>query len=83
MVNGNPGTYVSASRGRTATSALSLFLEREINIGIGTRSSASTSQNRLRSILVAMLEADATFPRVLIIADNDFLGGSWARQTKI
>lgn len=72
-----------AKAARTITGAFNRFLDSEINISAGKRSSASTSQNHLREFLVDEAGRDETFPRVLTYADSDFLGGSFARHTKI
>lgn len=68
---------------RTVSGAFEEFLDNEINIGKGTRTLASTSQNHLRDFLTSECGRDPGFPRVLSIADSDFLGGSFARHTKI
>ncbi|MEK6776176.1 MAG: hypothetical protein AABY87_04745 [bacterium] len=59
------------------------FLDKEINISKGIRSLASVSQNHIRDFLASECKRDFTFPRVLSIADSDFLGGSFARHAKI
>lgn len=63
--------------------ALDRFLQEEIAIPVTTRGSASTSQNYLRGVLRNKATADAEFPEILTKADADFLGGSFARHTKI
>jgi hypothetical protein len=69
--------------GRSVAQALENLLERKINIPQGTRSTASDSQNHLREFLRNEATRDAGFPRILSDADADFLGGSFARHTKI
>lgn len=68
---------------RTVNTAFGKLLDSEINIADGIRSQASDSQNHLREFLEDETKRDATFPRVLSINDDDFLGGSFARYTKI
>ena len=63
-------------------SAFEDLLEREINISKNARSRASDSQNHLREFLTAERTRDSSFPRILSVADADFLGGSFARHTK-
>ncbi len=58
------------------------LLEKEINIPSGIRSKASDSQKHLREFLEGQHIRDDSFPRVLSINDNEFLGGSFARHTK-
>lgn len=72
-----------AATARTVAGAFDQFLDAQINIPKGTRSRASTSQNHLRDFLIAEADRDATFPRVLREADSDFLGGSFARHSRI
>lgn len=67
----------------SVTQAFETFLDREVNIAKGVRSLASKSQNHLREFLASESDRDKTFPRVLSIVDSDFLGGSFARHTKI
>ena len=59
------------------------FLRDSINIAKNIRSTASTSQNHLRQFLAGENARDGTFPVVLSENDKDFIGGSFARQTKI
>lgn len=68
---------------KTVNSAFETFLDNEINISKGIRSIASTSHQHLREFLSSEKGRDETFPRVLSIEDDDFLGGSFARHTKI
>lgn len=68
---------------QSVAGAFSRFLDKEINIAAGTRSRASGSHNRVREILVDESDTDDEFPRILRDADTDFLGGSFARHTKI
>jgi hypothetical protein len=70
------------AKARTVSGAFERFLDKEINISKGIRGLASTSQNHLRDFLATERHRDATFPRVLSIADRDFIGGSFARHTK-
>jgi len=70
------------ARARTVSGAFERFLDKEINIAKGIRGLASTSQNHLRDFLATERQRDVTFPRVLSIADRDFIGGSFARHTK-
>lgn len=63
-------------------SAFEGLLERDINISRSARSRASDSQNHLREFLAAERTRDSSFPRILSVADSDFLGGSFARHTK-
>lgn len=67
---------------RTVNSVLETLLDNEINIPKGIRSQASTSHKHLRDFLSNEKDRDDSFPRVLLIEDNDFLGGSFARHTK-
>lgn len=59
------------------------LLDSEINISTDLRSEASVSQKRIRDIITTENSRDSTFPAILKIQDNDFLGGSFARHTKI
>lgn len=59
------------------------LLEAKINISSEIRSEASVSQNRVRNNFNSENERDNKFPKVLSKSDNDFLGGSFARHTKI
>jgi hypothetical protein len=59
------------------------LLRKQINIEDGIRSKASDSQNHLRDFLSSEYQNDQTFPSVLSVQDRDFLGGSFARHTKI
>jgi len=67
----------------TIDSKLDSFLAAEIAIPQTARSAASTSQNRLRQLLQNKSHSDSGFPRILSYVDNDFIGGSFARYTKI
>lgn len=73
---------LTLSEVRTVSGAFDKFLEDQINIGPGIRGIASASQNHLRDFLSEENRRDSSFPRVLSIADRDFLGGSFARHTK-
>ena len=68
---------------RSPCKAFEQLLESAINISDGIRSTASDSHNHLREFLEGENKRDTTFPRVLSIRDDDFLGGSFARHTKI
>jgi hypothetical protein len=63
--------------------AFEKLLDGYINISKGTRSEACTSQIHLRNFINQESQTDDTFPRILSIEDSDFLGGSYARHTKI
>jgi len=63
--------------------AFNSFIESEITIPLGSRSRASASHTRLRQLLDDENANDERFPRILAEADDDFLGGSFARHTKI
>jgi hypothetical protein len=76
-------TFHKEAANRTAATAFERFLDEQINIGAGTRSRASTSQNHLREFLIGEHDRDAKFPRILQTNDADFLGGSFARHSKI
>lgn len=76
-------TLVKELSAYTVSGAFTSFLDREINIGQGTRGRASTSHNHLRDFLVAENGRDSAFPRILQLVDDDFLGGSFARKSKI
>jgi len=68
---------------RTVSGVFEKLLAGQINIGPGIRSAASASQNNLRGFLIDENRRDSSFPRILSSADSDFLGGSFARHTKI
>jgi hypothetical protein len=59
------------------------ILAEKINISKALRSSVSDSQNSLREFLGSEVQRDSSFPRVLSLADADFIGGSFGRHTKI
>ena len=59
------------------------LLDREVNISTAIRSEASTSQNHIRDRLNTENSRDSSFPRILSVNDTDFIGGSFARHTKI
>jgi hypothetical protein len=63
--------------------ALDRFLQANIAIPATSRSSAATSQNYLRGVLRNKAISDPEFPQLLSTSDKDFLGGSFARHTKI
>lgn len=83
MPIGDYRSIFSETRALTIAGAFSTFLEANINITRGTRSRASTSHNHLREFLADEAYRDEYFPRVLSVEDSDFLGGSFARHTKI
>jgi hypothetical protein len=62
---------------------LESFLASEIAIPTNARSRASISQNHLRQILANKSNYDPDFPILLSGEDSDFIGGSFARHTKI
>ena len=64
-------------------SALDRFLQKEIAIPTNARQDASRSHIYLRNVLRGKGDNDATFPEILALEDSDFLGGSFARHTKI
>jgi len=68
---------------RSVNGAFEQLLGSSINIPEGIRSTASDSHNHLREFLEGEHKRDSNFPRVLSIKDDDFLGGSFARHTKI
>ncbi len=68
---------------RTVSSVFEDFLESFINISSGIRSEASTSQRHLREFLREECDRDRGFPLALSVNDIDFIGGSFARHTKI
>lgn len=74
---------LNAARRRSIAGAFSSFLDEQIGIRSGTRERASGSQNALRDYLRGLADDDRAFPRILRLADSDFLGGSFARHTKI
>ncbi len=59
------------------------YLETHISIGKGIRARASSSHNALREFLRTEHSRDATFPVLLEDRDRDFIGGSFARHTKV
>jgi hypothetical protein len=59
------------------------FLDREINISRDLRIEASKSQLHLREIIATEHDRDVSFPIMLKEEGRDFLGGSFARHTKI
>ncbi len=75
-------TLLRESRRQKVNGALEAFIAKEINIPSGIRSKAGDSQRHLREFLSSERQRDSSFPRVLSIADDDFLGGSFARHTK-
>src|SRR6266852_1849925 len=63
--------------------AVKRFVDREVSISPNYRQRASTTQNYLRQVLRAKSRYDDQFPYLLENSDDDFLGGSFARHTKI
>jgi hypothetical protein len=63
--------------------AVKRLVDREAAISLADRQKASTTQNHLRQILRAKSARDPQFPFLLEKCDEDFLGGSFARHTKI
>lgn len=59
------------------------LLDDKVNIPRDIRSEASVSQNNIRDKLTTENSRDSTFPRIMSINDTDFIGGSFARHTKI
>ncbi len=59
------------------------FLGKKIAIPATARSRASDSQKYLRQVLRNKANLDPSFPELLSREDSDFLGGSFARHTKI
>jgi hypothetical protein len=74
--------FLSEYRAKSVSQSFEDLLTNSINIREGIRTIASTSQQNLREFLQSECERDPTFPPVLKKADNDFLGGSFARHTK-
>ena len=62
---------------------LEAFLAEEIAIPATARTGASNSQTYLRQVLRNKANSDDSFPELLTRSDCDFLGGSFARHTKI
>ncbi|QDU19839.1 hypothetical protein [Urbifossiella limnaea] len=83
MAFGDFPTFYSKARERSVAGVFDEFLDQHINITRGIRNRAGTSQNHLREFLADETDRDEGFPRVLSIEDWDFLGGSFARHTKI
>jgi hypothetical protein len=63
--------------------AVKRLVDREVSISQNDRQRASTTQNYLRQVLRAKSQYDDQFPFLLEKSDDDFLGGSFARHTKI
>lgn len=74
-------SLLKQNSGRTIAQALEGLLEKRINIPPGLRSKASDSHSHLRDFLRTESSRDYAFPQIL--AESDFLGGSFARHTKI
>lgn len=68
---------------KSVDGAFGQLLNSSINIAEGIRTTASDSHNHLREFLGGEHDRDAAFPCILSKKDNDFLGGSFARHTKI
>jgi hypothetical protein len=75
------GTSRLAGVAQTVNGAFEQFLDKEINISRDTRMRASTSHNHLREFLEVKTAGQCS--RILSEADADFLGGSFARHSKI
>ena len=75
--------YLKEAAARSINGAFQTFLSNEISIPKWTRSLASESQIHLREFLVDESKKDITFPRILQSEDCDFIGGSFARHTKV
>jgi hypothetical protein len=75
--------YLLEYRSKSISESFEDMLTKYINIREGIRSIASTSQQNLREFLQNECQRDLTFPRVLKRVDSDFMGGSFARHTKI
>jgi hypothetical protein len=65
------------------SSILEEVLATKINIPEALHSSAIDTQNSLRRLLAEEARRDPGFPRLLVEADQDFIGGSFGRRTKI
>lgn len=76
-------SLLSESVFKSIDSTFEEILDKHINITKSVRSEASTSQKFLRQFLNSETNKDDTFPRIMSINDNDFIGGSFARHTKI
>jgi|SRR5579871_1084187 len=63
--------------------AVKRLVDREVSISLAARQKASVTQNYLRQTLRAKAQYDNQFPFLLESSDCDFLGGSFARHTKI
>jgi hypothetical protein len=74
---------IAAAQNTSLSAAFDDLLDRKISIPAGAREKASSSHNHLRDLLCEESKRDSTFPRVLSKIDSDFLGGSFARYTKI
>lgn len=59
------------------------LVDREVSISQSARERASTTQKYLRQVLRSKSSYDSQFPFLLERSDEDFLGGSFARHTKI
>jgi hypothetical protein len=68
---------------QTIDRLLKAYLAEMIAIPATARSNASNSQNYLRQVLRNKANVDAAFPELLTRKDSDFVGGSFARHTKI
>jgi hypothetical protein len=65
------------------SSFLEEVLVTRINIAEALHNSAIDTQNGLRRLLDEEARRDPGFPRLLVAADQDFIGGSFGRRTKI
>ncbi len=68
---------------KTVNGAFTTFLDNEINIASGAREQATASHLHLREFISGENGRDEDFPRILSIADDDFLGGSFPRHVKL
>ena len=75
--------FVLEYREKSVSQSFEELLTNEINIAEGIRSIASKSQQHLREFLDGESSRDQSFPSILKSIDSDFLGGSFARHTKV
>ncbi|QDT52991.1 hypothetical protein Pan44_10060 [Caulifigura coniformis] len=75
--------HLQAGRAYRIGAAFDSFIDTQIGIGAGTRERASASHSALRGYLRGLAQENEGFPRILRDTDRDFLGGSFARHTKI
>jgi len=67
----------------TIQNAFETFLQEKINISGSIRTTASAQHHHLRDFISTEYDRDNSFPTTLSILDRDFLGGSFARHTKV